>query len=68
MRILAVIISMILIISVPFLKEDAVMSQYETPADYHMLYDLNETLKNEDFLTGDMREDGLYLFIKGEED
>lgn len=68
MRILTVIISMILIISVPFLKEDAVMSQYEAPADYHMLYELNETLKYEDFLTGDMREDGLYLFSKGEEE
>ena len=63
----AIVIGAILLLN-PLFKEDPVMSRYEAPADYHMLYDLNETLKNEDFLTGDMREDGLYLLIKGEED
>ncbi len=68
MKILAVLVLGVILLFNPLFKEDSVISQYEAPADYHMLYELNETLKDEDFLTGDMREDGLYLFSKGEEE
>jgi len=61
MRVIVAMISLVSLLFIPTTLDEIAMSKYEAPADYHMLYDLNETLKKEDFITGRIESDGLHL-------